>query len=273
MGTATESDHTASDRNLFAEERRQRILDELDRSGRIIVNDLSDRFGVSTATLRNDLRDLESAGLLQRTHGGAVPSAREQVIVEHSAEAALSENQAAKIAIGRRAAEFVRDGDTLFCDSGSTTIELVRACANRRGLSIITNDYIIAAEAERLLTDVSIMLLGGNVRNGFHYTMGASTVQMLQRLSAPLAFLAASAFSSERGFTVHTLELATFKRTLLERADRRIVLMDSSKFDHFTTVSYADLPDVDVLVTDDGISAADRQLVERATGGPELVIA
>ncbi len=266
------SSASSTDRNLFAEERRQRILDELNQSGRILVNDLSDRFGVSSATLRNDLRDLEAAGLLQRTHGGAVPAPRDSIMAEHSAEAALSENQPAKVAIGRRAAELVHDGDTLFCDSGSTTIELVRACAGKRGLTIITNDYCIAAEAEHLIPDVTITLLGGNVRDGFHYTMGSMTVQMLSKLSAPTAFLAASAFSSERGFTVHTLDLASFKHMMLKRSERHVVLMDSSKFDHFTTATYADLSDMDMLITDAGISEGDRQLIERHPNGPQLVI-
>ena len=261
----------AREKNLFAEERRERILDTLASDSRVLVNDLSERFGVSSATLRNDLRELEGAGLLRRTHGGAV--AMESQAIEHSAEQALSEHEAAKAAIGRAAAAQVHDGEIVLCDSGSTTIEFVRALSGRHGLTIVTNDYTIAAEVERLLSDCTTVLLGGVVRPGFHYTMGFPTIESLSHLSAPVAFIAASAFSFERGFSVHTLDLASFKRTMISRAERRVVLLDSSKFNQFTTVSFADLQDIDEIITDSDIPDDVRARIESMDNGPKLTIA
>ena len=253
-------------RRLFAEERRRKILDAVSRDSHVLVNELSEQFGVSTATLRSDLRALEAENLLKRTHGGAV--AVDAIAVEHSADQALLERTSAKQLIGRAAAELVHDGDTLFCDSGSTTVDLVRALTGRNYLTVITNDYTVAAEAERNLPNSSIVLLGGVLRNGFHYTMGAATVDSVSRLSASLAFIATSAFSFERGFSVHTLDLAAFKRKIIERADRSVVLMDSSKFDTFAMASYAELDDISALVTDSGISEKNRELI--AANAPEL---
>ncbi|AEB07058.1 transcriptional regulator, DeoR family [Coriobacterium glomerans PW2] len=262
---------SCNDLNLFAEERRNRILELLASESRVLVGDLSMRFGVSPATLRNDLRDLDAAGLLRRTHGGAV--VREAVAVEQPADTAFAEHQEAKIAIGARAAQLVRDGETIFCDSGSTTFEFVRALASRRGITLITNDYAIASEAERLLPDCSINLLGGSVRNGFHYTTGSSAIDALMRFSAPLAFLAASAFSFERGFTVHTTDLSNFKRRMIERSERCVMLMDSSKIGTFTTVTFAELSDVSELVTDGRISSSDRLRFESCGESPIITIA
>ena len=166
----------------------------------------------------------------------------------------------------------VPDGDTIFCDSGSTTMELVRALAPRREVTIITNDYSIAAEAERLISGCTVILLGGKVRSGFHYTMGTPTVQMLSQLSAPIAFLAASAFSFDRGFTVHTLELATFKRTMIERSERQVLLLDASKIGMFTMATFAQLDDISAIITDKGIPEHDRRLIEEHDGGPELIM-
>lgn len=256
---------------LFAEERRRRILETLDADSRVLVNDLSARFGVSAATLRNDLKELERGGLLRRTHGGAVRV--ESAIAEHTADVALTEHLSAKVAIGRAAAQLVGDGDTILCDSGSTTFELVRALGGRRGVTVITNDFTIAAEAERTLVDGSIVMLGGTVRRGFHYTIGPETVEALRRLAAPTAFLAASAFSFERGFTVHTLALSLFKQALIERSERHVMLIDSTKLGTYTTARFADLCDMSDLIVDDRISGDDARSIREAEGGPRLVVA
>lgn len=264
-----ETENYAADRNLFAEERRRRILDMLSSDSRVLVNDLSERFGVSAATLRNDLRDLEGAGLLRRTHGGAVSI--ETKAVELSADIAQAENSSAKSAIGRAAAARVEEGDVIFCDSGSTTVEMIRALPALQDLTIITNDATIVFETEKRLPGCRIIALGGIVRNGFHYTMGAPTVDQVSHLSATKAFVASSAFSFDRGFSTHTVDLSLFKRKLIERSREAYVLMDSSKFGTFATSTFATLDDVDVLVTDSGIDSKVRPLIDES--GTELVIA
>lgn len=271
MSATEQNTEHVQEYGLFAEERHQRILELLADDSRVLVNELSDRFGVSAATLRNDLRELEQKGKLRRTHGGAV--ALEPNVTERPAGDALIEQHGAKQAIGRAAAALVHDGDTLICDSGSTTLEFIRALGKKRGLTIITNDFMISTEAERTIPQSNIFFLGGTVRMGFHYTMGSTTVNALAHLSAPTAFLATSAFSFERGFTTHMPDLALFKRTLIEHSERRIMLMDSSKIGTFTTVNFAELSDVSTLIVDDGISEADRKRIEEAEDAPNLLIA
>lgn len=264
-----DSEKYAADRNLFAEERRRRILDMLSSDSRVLVNDLSERFGVSAATLRNDLRDLEGAGLLRRTHGGAVSI--ETKAVELSADIAQTENSNAKSAIGRAAAARVEEGDVLFCDSGSTTVEMIRALPALQDLTIISNDATIVFEVEKHLPSCRIIQLGGIVRNGFHYTMGAATVEQASRLSATKAFVASSAFSFDRGFSTHTVDLSLFKRKLIERSHEAYVLMDSSKFGTFATSTFATLGNIDALITDNGIDNKTRALIDES--GTELIVA
>ena len=194
--------------------------------------------------------------------------ALEELARERPADAALNENKGAKEAIGRTAAGLVSKGDTLFCDSGSTTLELVRALPPLEGITLITNDIKIALEAESRLTQPNIILLGGRIRNGFHYAMDAGTIASAATLCAPLAFIAASAFSFELGFTVHTGELAMFKRQILERSERAVALLDASKLGAYTTASFATPGDFDALIVDAGISKKARTDFE--TKAPEL---
>lgn len=258
-------------RALFAEERREQILSLLARDARVYVSELAERFGVSAATLRSDLRELEAAGLLKRTHGGAV--AVDSIMTEHPANEAAAEHQVQKRAIAERAAELVHDGDTFFIDSGTTTIELIRALKGRRGLTVLTNDLMIACEAESLLVGPTIVLMGGVVRQGFHYVTGSMADEFANRFSAPVAFMAASAFSFEKGLTVPTTDVATCKRVMLSRCDRHVLLMDSSKFGHYATVAYASMSDFSAFITDDGISDDDRERIQEMPDGPDLIIA
>lgn len=262
---------TRDEKNLFAEERRQTIVDTVTRDSRATVSDLAERFGVSTATLRNDLRDLEASGLLRRTHGGAV--ALEVVAHEHSADVALGEHSGAKASIGAAAAGFVHDGDTIFCDSGPTTLELVKALPALSNITLITNDFKIALAAEMGLADPTIIVLGGTVRNGFHYAMDSSTIDTVSLLSATTSFIAASAFSFDRGFSVHTLELANYKRKMIARSEKRIALLDSSKMGSFTTATFAQLTDFDVFVTDGDMAQRDRERIKQSAPNLDLRIA
>lgn len=247
------------DKNLFAEERRKRIVDTVSKESRVLVSDLSERFGVSQATLRNDLRNLEAANLLKRTHGGAV--SLEVVAREKPADAAITVNRTAKELIGAEAAKFVSDGDVIFCDSGSTTLEMVRALPALEDITILTNDYKIALSAENRLKSPRIVLLGGTVRNGFHYALDSSTIDGASMLSATIAFVAASAFSFDRGFSVHTMDLANFKRVLIDRSEKRMLLLDSSKMGCYTTATFAQLDDFDAMVCDRGMSREDEQTI------------
>lgn len=247
-------------KGMFGEERRKIILHELERDGRVLVNDLCERFGMSKSTLRNDLHMLEHEGLLKRTYGGAV--VLERHAYESPIEDSLLLNNDSKRAIGRCAAGLVKDGDTMFLDSGSTVMEFVRACAGKRNLTIFTSDLSIAAEAEKVLVDCSLVFLGGNLRQGYHYMVGSMLVEAASRFNAPMVFLGTSGFTPTGGFTVATTDSASYKRVMIERSERRILLLDSSKIGKNATVTFATLEDIDVVITDSSISSSARQALQ-----------
>lgn len=166
-------------------------------------------------------------------------------------------------------------GPASFCEDVKTVaacLKFLRSFSISK-LTIITNDLTIAYLAESHHPDWSIITLGGILRNGFHYNMGAMTIRQAECFNANTAFLATSAFSFKKGFSTHTADIADFKRKLIENSERTIMLMDSSKIDKVAMVSFAHLDDITTLVTDSGIEDSDRERFLSSDDAPNLVVA
>lgn len=236
---------------LFAEERRTQILQLLQEKSKLYVQELCDSFGVSPATIRSDLRELETQGKLKRTHGGAILSA--QTTFEPTTVAKAVENIDAKRRIAAYAATLVEDGDTIALDAGTTMLELARCLKDRTRLTVLTNDIRIAAYLEQNSL-VTIVLIGGVLRHGYDCAVGPIATASLATLSVDKAFLAANAFSIEKGFSTPDLNQAEVKAALLRCASERIVLCDSTKFGRISFAGFATIKDVNRLITDKNAS-------------------
>ncbi|MCH4053352.1 MAG: DeoR/GlpR family DNA-binding transcription regulator [Atopobiaceae bacterium] len=256
----------------FMEERRQIILQLLEKRRSVAVGELAQRFGVSAATIRSDIRALEAEGLLERTHGGAIARTAAHP-VEMTIDARSDVRSGQKAQIARKAAETVRDDDFLLVDSGTTCRALVEALSGRRGLTILTNDIRIAGLAEATLADVSVIVVGGTLRRGFNATQGSDAVEMLRRFMAPRLFTSSDNVTVEHGMSTYTPEQAAIKRAMLEQSRERVLLADSSKFGVDAPVQVAGICDVDTIVTDDDVADDVRDAIEGLAGGPRLVIA
>ena len=255
---------------MFVEERQRRILTVLQRERRVSVTDLSERFKMSPSTLRNDLRDMEARGLVQRTHGGAVLP-ESQASDEPVTITGLSACEE-KRAIGVRAAEFVHDGEAIFVDNGATAMAFAQALTDKRDLTIVTADLPIATYAGEHLSGCNVIVLGGSLRAGFTFTTGAVALAAAQLMNVSTAFFGATGFTLERGFSVSTPDGAELKRVMLQNSLRRVMMVDSHKFGSNAAVSYATLSEANVLITDTGISDRDRVAIESMVEGPSLVV-
>ncbi len=171
----------------FAEERRSAIMDMLERGASVQVSDIAETFGVSSVTARADLDALASAGKLRRTHGGAVSLHKKLTVSVQDQR--INVNVIAKQAIASAAIELVRDGDTVFVDSGTTALEFVRMLNVRSGVTVITADITIADFIDESLPGVSVIMLGGELRQGHRYLYGPLTMASLGSLHADLAVL------------------------------------------------------------------------------------
>lgn len=239
---------------MFAEERKNKILQMLHDNNKLRVPDLCSAFHVSPATIRNDLRELESCGLLKRTHGGALSNQKTRFEL-NSYQKEISQH-AEKQAIARFAANLVEDGDTIAIDTGTTTLEFARLLGAKRDITVVTNDIQIAAQLEQS-AGATVILIGGILRKGFHCAIGPAAVRMLGEFSVDKAFLATNGISLEKGLTTPDMNQAEIKKAMLQIAGEVIVLCDSSKFGSKAFVQVAPVSAVSRIVTDQNIDERD----------------
>lgn len=236
---------------------RHREIEAVVRAhGFVRVQDLSERFSVSTVTIRTDLDALEAAGRLRRVRGGAL--SRERGRHELPFDLARHEASAGKAAIAGRAVDEVRDGDAILLDVGTTTtavaVELVRR-TELRDLTVITNSLTIALELERGADRMRIVVTGGTLRPLQHSLVDPLATPILEGLTANVAFIGCSGVHPTGGVTNVNLPESDVKRAMLRAARRRIVVADGSKIGEIELVRVCAVDEVDLLVTDDSADA------------------
>lgn len=232
---------------LRTEERRTAILELLERASAVQVEELSRQFEVSLVTIRKDLTDLESRGLLRRTHGGATPAHKS--LFNPSFREKLHLRDAQKDAIARAALESIEDGDTLILDAGSTTLQLARKLRGRfQSLFVLTNSIPIALELSE--TPFEVLVLGGQMRHHSMALIGPASAVVLEAYHADKAFIGATGVSLAQGYSTPNPFEAQTKSAMVRAADRVFALVDSSKLGRATLASFAPIEDVELLITD-----------------------
>jgi len=244
---------------VYATERQELIERLLASEGRVSVVGLSRRFDVTTETVRRDLDLLEQSGALRRVHGGAVTIDRAST-TEPSLGDRQNRRAAAKTAIARRALDALGEGfrGSVFVDAGTTTAALASQLAPRLGgrpIDVVTHALTIATTLATV-PQASLTLIGGRVRGLTAAAVGADTVRAIGTLRPDVAFLGANGISAAFGISTPDPDEAAVK-TAIVRAARRVVLVaDAEKLGRELLVSFARLPDIDVLVTDAAPDAA-----------------
>lgn len=251
---------------MYAPERQQEILRLARDSGRVDVLSLAEEFQVTAETIRRDLKALDRAGLLRRVHGGAIPAGRlgfEPDLTERESTAADEKDRVAKAAV----AELPGDG-TLILDAGTTVARLADAIPLESALTVVTHSLPIAAR----LADhpgIQLHLVGGRVRHRTRAAVDAWALRAYGEIRADVLFVAANGFSADHGLTTPDLAEAAVKRAAMAAARRVVLLADSSKHGQEHFARFGDLNDVDLLITDSGLSPDDAARIER--GGTEVV--
>jgi DeoR/GlpR family transcriptional regulator of sugar metabolism len=238
---------------------------------RISLNELAERLGVSLMTVRRDLDELQAQGLVQRVRGGAVSLAAS---AEEAGFAARVQWQAAtKQRIGAAAAELIEPGQTVLLDAGTTTAALAGSLAARAPLTVA----VLSLQAAERLADqpgIRLLILGGESRPGERSLVGHLTLRMLEELWFDCFLMSIGAVHRELGWSEFSMEDATVKQHARCRADRTIVVADSTKLGVRAFARVAGLADVNTFVTDDpGPGAAQDTLTEVRDAGVDVVIA
>jgi len=236
---------------LPAGARQSLILDLIEANGFVSVSKISGNLGVSEMTIRRDLALLEERGLLSRTHGGAVGSASDPREVFDLEEPAFKRrrhrNAREKTAIATAAAALIGPGETIGIDVGTSTLTLAEAVVHRHDLRVFTNSLRAAMALSASKSPVYV--LGGEVRNPEQSVVGSRAVGELQNYNIDRVFIGVSGLI-EAGFFDYSVEDTEVKRAFIARADRVVILCDSSKFDHRSLARVCELPGADILVTD-----------------------
>jgi DeoR family fructose operon transcriptional repressor len=255
---------------MYAEERQQAMAQLVAEHGRLSVNVLAEQYDVTTETVRRDLSALERMGLVRRVHGGAVPANSLHVI-----ESGLNERDSANTAEKERIAKAALDllpppGSTVLLDAGSTTSRFASRLPRDHPLIVVTHAVPVAA---RLAGNpqIELHLLPGRVRSTTQAAVGADTVRALSELRADAVFLGTNGITVEHGLSTPDRDEAAVKRAMVEGARQVVVLTDASKLGEESPIRFAKLSEVDVVVTDDGVPAADRRALSKA--GPEVIVA
>ena len=234
------------DHKALAPQRWDNLRALIRDSGVIRIEDLCRRLGVSPATVRRDLDQLERGGAIRRVHGGAVSVVSrldEPVFADKTSRAAREKRRIAEAAL-----TFVAPGDTVYLDGGSTVLELARLLRERSNLTVVTNSLYAAHELAG--RGPRLIVIGGELRRLSQTMVGPLTRPVLHELHLDKAFMGTIGFALDEGLTTTDPSEAFTKKLVMDQARQVLVLADSSKAGKVSFASAGSWDHVHVLITD-----------------------
>lgn len=226
--------------------RRAAIFDLIVQKGQVTVEALASRYSTSSETIRRDLNHLADNGHVRKVHGGARRLLNEG---EGGFDERMVRNTHAKQVAAEKVRTFVQPRQTLFLDTGSTTLLCAQALLSIRQLTIITNSVAIADTFGRRADSLSVFLLGGHYQSGNSQTVGPATVQEVMQFQADQAIITVGAIDAN-GVWDYSHDEALVARAMLASSDSLMIVADHSKFDCKAAFKVCGLSQIDNLVTD-----------------------
>ena len=254
-------------RDLYMAERRQEILQRLHNAGRVSVVELSQAFDVSEVTIRTDLQALAEQNLIVRTHGGAILASDDEP------DLALSSRQEQQIQqkghIGLAAAQMVQEGEAIYLDSSSTALAIAQYLPEGRSITVITSSLAVA-QALRETVGITIVMPGGVVQNDTASLIGPDGLAYLSKVNIQKGFFGSHGIAILEGLTDISVGIAAAKQPIVAMCRQVIAVVDATKWDRVGLVSFAQISDIDTVLTDEH---APPELVEHVRAlGVEVVI-
>lgn len=251
--------------------RRRQMLATIEERGFVRVAELSQKFGISEVTVRSDLDQLEGRADIERVHGGVLATTSGSS-KERSFEEVSHEQAGDKAAIGRAAAALVSSGDSVILDVGTTATAVADALVQRRDLEdviVFTNGITTALKLEPEIPRYTVILMGGVLRPRQHSLVQPMTGEWLERLNANIAFIGCNGIDVESGVTNVNVPEAHVKQMMVASARRVVVVADGSKLEKTSLVKFAEVDDVDLVLT---TSSASQEAVETMRSATREVI-
>jgi len=230
------------------------ILTALQQSGSVSVEGLSKELDVSLVTIRRDLDALETQGLLRRTHGGAIsiePFFYEPFKNDRSFQAQVERFADEKRRIGRAAAALIKEGEIIALTPGTTTTEVIRGIPLNHRVTVVTSTVNVAMELSKR-KDLDVFVTGGHLRGEWFSLVGPTAAQSLSHLSIHTLFIGADGVDSKQGVTCFSPDESQLNSTMVKHAQRKIAVIDHSKFGVVAGWRICPTPELDLLITDSG---------------------
>ncbi len=234
--------------HMLVSQRHQYIIEQLEKNGTVLTNDLIRELKVSPATVRNDLTHLEAKGLLRKTYGGAL-SIEGKAFNYTNFHYREQINLDLKDAIVDHAVKYIHDDQAIVLDASTTCLALALRLSTFRRLTVITNG-IYTLQALKEMPNVTVIVVGGIVTKGSGSIEGMLAEDMLGNINVDVAFFSGHGFNLQSGITDFNFYEVELKRLMLKRSKKVIGLIDSTKLGQNSTGTFAKKEDIELIITD-----------------------
>lgn len=229
------------------ENRRKEMAAYIARCKSVTMNQLCSEFNVSMNTIRADVSALVKSGIAEKIYGG-VRSTMQQEVPMFTHRAKFRPD--VKFSIARAASGLINDGDTLFIDAGTTTMHMLGFIPAEKKITVITaNLHIISQAAAK--PNIEVIVLPGTLNRRTNSLADISTLEFLGHYNFKKAFMGATSISADGKLNVKTYLEYEIKRQAIQQSETRYLLCDSSKYGNNSLMSYADISDINCLITDE----------------------
>lgn len=251
---------------MNSESRKQKIIDYLKKNKTVTILNLSKTLKVSRETIRKDIYELEKAGFLKKTHGGAVLDSSNQ---ESDYEKRKTLNDHEKNQIAEEAVKHIEEGDTIYLDYGTTTFMLAKKLSNFKNITVITNTIPIINELLRN-EGINLIILGGSVRKNEDSLFGQMASNNIKDIYVDIGFFGCGGIDPKTGITNHHMGETYISKEMLDHCKSKIFLADHSKFNVTALNKTTELKDVDIIITNEEVDEELKNGIENE--GVELIV-
>ncbi|MCS5422944.1 MULTISPECIES: DeoR/GlpR family DNA-binding transcription regulator [Psychrilyobacter] len=247
---------------MLVEERKEKIIQILEKDGNIKVSHLTKLFNVSLQTIRRDLETLEADDLIKKVYGGAILNKEKIQDITHftrEKQSLMEKEEIAEIAV-----KLIEEGDSIALNDSTTNLAIAKKLKEKfKKLTIISNSLLIITELSSV-EGFNVILAGGILNIKEQAFFGEITKRILDEFIIDKAFISVSGFSLQTGITDYPLEEVQIQKKLLDISQKSIIIADSSKLESISLIKVRDISDVDILVTDSNISSEIKNTYEKA---------
>jgi DeoR/GlpR family transcriptional regulator of sugar metabolism len=237
---------------MKAEQRRFEIMALIGKKNMVTIKELSSLFDINERTIRRDLNRLTEMGFLKRVYGGAEADSSEKILFNITLRGRKIEYTEDKRRIGEKASDYVQEGQTLFVLGGTTTLEFVKHLPKDIHFRVITN-FSPIAEALTEYENIEVHSTGGILNHLTDSFYGPHAEALLQNLNIDSLFLGCSGVSLEKGLSTFDFKVAPLMIKAMGISKKKILLVDSHKFQAESSLFFAPIEAVDILITDSKI--------------------